>query len=122
MLNIKVKYNILFIETIKTLSCVINNISTFIIFITIRHKFEFTNIAKIRIKIAKGVKCKNLFFLINGAFKTLLKMLFIRKIRLSFSFNKDGSLNKTFTNLEELINSYIIMIVLLLKTTFKKKV
>ena len=81
MLNIKVKCNIFPIKTIKTLSYVINNVSSFIIFIIIRYKFEFANIAKIKIKIAKGVKCKDLFFLVNKTFKTFLKMLFICKIK-----------------------------------------
>ena len=61
MLNIGVKCNILFTEIAKTLSCVINNISTFIIFTTTKHKFGFASIAKIKIKIVKKVKCKDFF-------------------------------------------------------------
>jgi hypothetical protein len=86
-----------------------------------RYKFKFASIARIKIKIAKGVKCKD-FFLINKAFKTFLKMLFICKIKLSFSFNKDNSLNKTFTNLKDLASFYIIIVVLLLKSIFRKRV
>ena len=122
MLNIKAKCNILPTKTARTLECIINNISSFTMSIAIKHKFRFANIAKIRIKIIKGVKCKDLFFLVNKALKTLLKMLFIYKIRLSFSFNKNSSLDKTFTNLEDLISSYTIIVVLLLKAISKKRV
>ena len=58
MLNIKAKCNILLIKTIKTLSYIINNVSSFIIFIITKYKFGFASVAKIRIKIAKGVKCE----------------------------------------------------------------
>ena len=122
MLNIKAKCNILLIKTIRTLGYVINNISSFIMFITTRYKFKFAGIAKIRIKIIEGIRCENLFFLVNGAFKTLLRMPFIRKIKLYFSFNKDNSLNKTFINLKDPASFYIIIIVLLLKSIFRKRV
>ena len=122
MLNIRAKCNILFIKTTKTLSYIINNISSFIIFIITKYKFKFASVAKIKIKIAKRVKCEDLFFLVDRAFKTLLKMPFIRKIKLCFSFNKDGSLNGTFTDLEDPASSCIIIVVLLLKSIFRKRV
>ena len=122
MLNTRAKCNILPTKTTKTLGYIINNISTFTIFTTIRHKFSFASVAQIKIEIAKGVRYKDLFFLVDKAPKTLLKMPFIRKMKLSFTFNKDSSLNKTFTNLGDPTNSYTIIIVLLLKTTSKKKV
>ena len=122
MLNIRAKCNIFIIKTIKTLSYIINNVSSFIIFITTRHKFGFAGVAKIRIKIVKGVRCENLFFLVNKASKTLLRMPFIRKMKLCFSFNEDSSLNGTFTNLEDPASSCIIMVVLLLKSVFGKRV
>jgi hypothetical protein len=104
------------------LGYVINNVSSFIIFTAIKYKFGFAGVAKIRIKIAKGVKCEDLFFLVNEAFKTLLKMPFIRKMKLYFSFNEDSSLDKKFTNLKDLASFYTIIIVLLLKSISGKRV
>jgi len=45
MLNIKAKCNILPTKIAKTLGYMINNVSTFIIFIAIKYKFSFISVA-----------------------------------------------------------------------------
>jgi hypothetical protein len=52
----------------------------------VRDQFGFANIAKIRIKITKEVSYKDIFFLINNFFKTLLRMLFISKIKIAINY------------------------------------
>jgi len=91
MLDIRAKCNILPIKIAKNLSYIIYSINTFIIFIIIRDQFGFANIIKIKIEIIKGVNCKDIFFLINNSFKTLLKMLFISKMKIAINY-KDNSL------------------------------
>ena len=122
MLNTGAEYNILPTKTTRTLGCAINKVSTFTISITTRHKFGFAGVARLRIKIAKGIGCEDLFFLVDRAPKTLLRMLFIRRIRLSFAYNKDGSLDGIFIDLEDADSSYTIMVVPLLKSMTGKRV
>ena len=122
MLNTRAKYNILPTETTRTLGCVINKVSTFTMSITTRHKFGFTSVARLRIKIAKGIGYKDLFFLVDGALKTLLRILFIRRIRLSFAYNKDGSLDGIFIDLKNANSSCTIIVVPLLKSITRKRV
>jgi hypothetical protein len=81
MLNIRAKYNILLIKMAKNLSYIIYSVNTFIIFIIISNQFSFTSAIKIKIEIVKGVNCKDVFFLINNSLKTLLRILFISKMK-----------------------------------------
>ena len=63
-----------------------------------------------------------MFFLINDSLKTLLGMPFISKIKMAIDYKDDGLWDGTFTNLKDSKNAYIIIIVLLLKSIFKKRV
>jgi hypothetical protein len=90
MLNIRAKCNILLTKMAKNLSCVIYSINTFIISIVIGNQFGFISAVKIRIKIAKGVSCKDVFFLVNNSLKTLLKMPFISKMKMAINYKDDG--------------------------------
>jgi hypothetical protein len=91
MLNIRAKYNILAIKIAKNLSCIIYSTNTFIIFIITSNQFGFASIVKVKINIIKGVNCKDIFFLINNSLKTLLRMLFISKMKIAINC-KDNSL------------------------------
>ena len=91
MLNIGAKCNILSIEIARILGYIIYKVNSFIIFIAIKDQFKFARIAKIKINIAKGVNYKDLFFLVNKALKTLLRMPFISKIKMAIIY-KDNKL------------------------------
>jgi hypothetical protein len=73
MINTRVKYNILLKETIRTLRCVIYDIKGFRLLIVTRDEFGFNGLAKVRIKIIKGVSYKDIFFLVEGTLKILLR-------------------------------------------------
>jgi hypothetical protein len=59
-----------------------------------------------------------MFFLINNFPKTLLRMPFISKIKMAINYKEDN----IFINLKDLKNAYIIIIVLLLKNVFRRRV
>jgi hypothetical protein len=63
-----------------------------------------------------------MFFLIDNSPKTLLGMPFISKMKIAIDYKDDGLWDNTFTNLEDLKNAYIVIIVLLLKNVFKRRV
>jgi hypothetical protein len=90
MLNIRAKYNILLIKMAKNLSYIIYSVNTFIIFIIISNQFSFTSAIKIKIEIVKGVNCKDVFFLINNSLKTLLRILFISKMKIAINYKDNG--------------------------------
>jgi hypothetical protein len=47
-------------------------------------------VARIRIDIAKGVSCEDLFFLVDNLLKILLRILFISKIKMAIIYKDDG--------------------------------
>ena len=49
-------------------------------------------------------------------------MPFISKIKIAINYKDDGLQDNMFTNLKDSKNAYIIIIVLLLKSVFKKRV
>jgi hypothetical protein len=63
-----------------------------------------------------------MFFLIDNSPKTLLGMPFISKMKIAIDYKDDGLWDSTFTNLEDSKNAYIVIIVLLLKNVFKRRV
>jgi hypothetical protein len=62
------------------------------------------------------------FFLVNNSLKTLLRMLFISKIKIAINYKDDGLWDNIFTNLKDSRNAYIIIIILLLKSIIRRKV
>jgi len=122
MLDIRAKCNILLIEMARNLSCVIYSVNTFTIFTITGDQFGFTSAIRIKIEIAKGVNCEDVFFLVNNSLKTLLGMPFISKIKMAINYRDDGSWDNTFTNLEDSRNAYIVIIILLLKSITRRKV
>jgi hypothetical protein len=74
----------------KNLSYVIYSVNTFTISIVISDQFGFTSAIKIKIKIIKGVSCKDVFFLVNNSLKTLLRMPFISKMKMAINYKDDG--------------------------------
>jgi hypothetical protein len=63
-----------------------------------------------------------MFFLINNFPKTLLRMPFISKIKMAINYKDNSLWDNTFINLKDLKNAYIIIIVLLLKNVFRRRV
>jgi len=63
-----------------------------------------------------------MFFLINNSLKTLLRIPFISKMKIAINYKDNGLWDNIFTNLEDLKNAYIIIIVLLLKSISRKRV
>jgi hypothetical protein len=49
-------------------------------------------------------------------------MPFISKMKMAIDYRDDGLWDNIFTNLEDSKNAYIVIIVLLLKSVFKKRV
>ena len=49
-------------------------------------------------------------------------MPFISKMKMAINYKDNGLWDSTFTNLEDSKNAYIIIIILLLKNIFKKRV
>ena len=49
-------------------------------------------------------------------------MLFISKMNMAINYKDNGLWDSTFTNLEDSKNAYIIIIILLLKSVFRKRV
>jgi hypothetical protein len=122
ILDIRAKCNILFIKIAKNLSCVIYSVNTFTIFIVTSNQFSFISAIKIKIEIAKGVNCKDMFFLVNNSLKTLLGMPFISKMKMAIDYKDDGLWDNTFTNLKDSRNAYTVIIIPLLKSITRRKV
>ena len=72
MIDTGTECNILLEELTREIGCVIHNVQDFRLSIATSQEFRFARIARIRLKIAKGVKYKNTFFLVKGASKILL--------------------------------------------------
>jgi hypothetical protein len=62
------------------------------------------------------------FFLVNNSLKTLLGMLFISKMKIAIDYKDNSLWDNTFTNLKDLRNAYIVIIVPLLKSVTRRKV
>jgi hypothetical protein len=63
-----------------------------------------------------------MFFLIDNSLKTLLRMLFINKIKIAIDYKDNNFWDNMFINLKDSKNAYIIIIVLLLKSIFRRRV
>jgi hypothetical protein len=63
-----------------------------------------------------------MFFLIDNSLKTLLRMLFINKIKIAIDYKDNNLWDNMFINLKDSKNAYIIIIVLLLKSIFRRRV
>jgi hypothetical protein len=63
-----------------------------------------------------------MFFLIDNSLKTLLGMLFISKMKMAINYKDDSLWDNTFINLKDSKNACIVIIVLLLKNVFKRRV
>jgi hypothetical protein len=61
-----------------------------------------------------------MFFLIDNSPKTLLRMLFINKIKMAIDYKDNNLWDNMFINLKDSKNAYII--VLLLKSIFRRRV
>ena len=61
-------------------------------------------------------------FLIDNSLKTLLGMPFISKIKMAIDYKDNSLWDNTFINLKDLKNAYIVIIILLLKSVFKRRV
>jgi hypothetical protein len=72
MINTRAKVNILPKEILRSLNRVVYSTINYHISIITGNEFGFLGIAKLRVKVIKGVRYKNAFFLVKEALKILL--------------------------------------------------
>ena len=88
--------------------------------IAISNEFGFLGIAKLRVKVAKGIGCEDAFFLVKNTLKILLNQPFIVKIKINIKYRNNSLQDRIFTNLDNDKNIYTIIIILLLKKDIKR--
>ena len=88
--------------------------------IAISNEFGFLGIAKLRVKVTKGVGYKDAFFLVKNTLKILLSQPFIIKIKINIKYRNNSLQDRIFTNLDNNRNIYTIIIVLPLKKDIKR--
>jgi hypothetical protein len=72
MINTRVEVNILPERISRSISRVVYSTTNYRISITIGNEFEFSGIAKLRIKVTDRVGCEDAFFLVKEVPKILL--------------------------------------------------
>jgi hypothetical protein len=122
MIDTGAECNILPKETARTLGCVIHDVEGFRLSTATGDEFGFDGLAKVRIEIAEGVSCEDVFFLVEGAPKILLGQPFVGRMKMSIIHREDGSWDGKFINLTNPTSTCTIMIVPPLKSIPKKTV